>query len=108
MSPTTSDALAYCAGIRDLILLHPGGRTDVETLAQFRQLCAAAEEAADDARCSELLRSADAYAVDLFSASGCSKWTRGRSSGADILRLCILGKVSALRAHLLARYPCVE
>ena len=91
-----------------MILLHSGGRTDAGALAQFRQLCAAAEEAAGDARCAEFLRSADAYAVDLFSVAGCRKWSRGNTSGADILRLCILGKVSALRERLLALHPCVE
>ena len=91
-----------------MILLHPGASADAEALTQFRQLCAAADEAAGDARCSELLRSADAYAVDLFSVSAYRKWTRGSSSGADILRLCILGKLTALRERLLALYPCEE
>lgn len=105
---TTGEALLCCARLRDLILLHRGGSADAEALAQFRKLCAAVAESAGDAHCADVLRSADAYAVELFSGSGWSKWTRGSTSGADILRLCILGKVSALRERLLALYPCEE
>jgi hypothetical protein len=104
----TGEALACCERIRDLILMHPGGPADGTSLAQFRRLCAVAVEAAGDARCSELLGGADAYAVDLFSVSGCHKWTRGSRSGAEILKLCILGKMSALRERLLVLYPCEE
>lgn len=101
---TTSDALAYCARIRDLILLHGGGRADADALYRFHLLSGAAARAAEDAQCVELLRTAEQYAVELFSATAHHTWARGKTSGADILRLCILGKLDTLRARLTQLY----
>ena len=99
-SSTAGDALGYCARIRDLILHHSGGWADAEALRNFRLLCGATSRAADDADCDGLLRTAEQYAADLFSASAHYAWARGKTSGADVLRLCILGKLDALRARL--------
>jgi hypothetical protein len=97
----TGDALGYCARIRDLILHHGGGWADAEALRKFRLLSGALARAADDAQCTELVGAAQHYAVDLFSQSSHYKWARGKTSGADILRLCIFGKLHALRERLL-------
>lgn len=101
---TTGDALGYCARIRDLILLHSGGWADADALYRFHLLSAAAARAADDAQCVELLRTAEQYATDLFSATAHHSWARGKTSGADILRLCILGKLDTLRERLTQLY----
>lgn len=102
MSPgATRDALAYCARIRDLILHHSGGWADGEALQKFRLLSYAAARAATDAECAQLMRDADEYAADLFSESAHHKWAQGRTSGADVLRLSILGKLDAIRERLI-------
>jgi len=96
----TDDALAYYARIRDLILQHGGGWHDRNALEKFRLLCRAAARASGDAECAELLRSAEQYAAELFSESAHYRWTRAKTSGADVLRLCILGRLDALRDRL--------
>jgi hypothetical protein len=98
----TGDALRYCERMRDLILLHGGGWPDAEALSAFRLFSGAAARAADDADCAKLLQSAEDYAAELFSESAHYRWARGSTSGADILRLCILGKLHALRERLTA------
>ena len=106
MSPgATRDALAYCARVRDLILHHNGGWADGEALRKFRLLSYAAARAAADEQCAELLRTADEYAADLFSESAHRKWAQGQTAGADVLRLCILGKLDAVRERLTAHSP---
>ena len=102
MSPATGDALTYCARIRDLILHHLGGWADIAALSSFRHLSAAAGRAARDPACAELMRVADQYASDLFSDSAHAAWARGKTSGPDVLRLCILGKLDAFRERVLA------
>jgi hypothetical protein len=99
----TDDALGYCARIRDLILHHGGGWADGDALRKFRLLSYAASRAADDPESSALLRSVDQYASDLFSDTDHQKWTRGKTSGADILRLLILAKLREFRDGLLHR-----
>ena len=96
----TEDALGYCARIRDLILHHGGGWADGDALEKFRLLSGAASRAADDADASELMRTAFEYAADLFSGSDHQKWATGKTSGVDILRLCILAKLDAFRARV--------
>ena len=122
MSPSaTDDALRYCARIRDLILHHSGGWADGDALRKFRLLSYAASRGTDDAECAQLMGAADQYAADLFSACAHHKWVRGRTSGADILRLCILSKLDAFRDRLISLlgplppdspdrmiYPCDE
>jgi hypothetical protein len=101
MSQTaTGDALAACGRIRDLILHHNGGWADGEALRQFRQLSYTASRGAEDAECAALMRTAEQYAQDLFSHSAHFKWARGNTSGADVLRLCILEKLYAFRLRL--------
>lgn len=100
--PAGADALEYCERIRDLVLHHSGGWADADALRTFRLLSAAARRGADDAVCEEIVRSADQYAVDLFSAAEHNKWAQGSTSGADVLRLGILNKLDALRDRLIA------
>lgn len=98
--PVTGDALAHCARIRDLILHHSGGWADADALRKFRLLSSAAARAAEDSECSELMRTAEEYASDLFSDSAHHKWARSSTSGVDVLRLGILGKLDAFRDRL--------
>lgn len=100
--PAGADALEYCERIRDLVLHHSGGWADADALRTFRLLSAAARRAADDAVCEEIMHSADQYAADLFSAGAHHKWAQGKTSGVDVLRLGILGKLDALRDRLIA------
>jgi hypothetical protein len=97
----TGDALAHCTRIRDLILYHRGGWADREALLEFRRLARAAAHAADDDQCAALMRSAEQYAADLFSDTAHYKWTRAHTSGAHILRLCILEKIFAFRDRVM-------
>ena len=97
----TDDALSYCARIRDLILHHGGGWADGDALRKFRLLSDAASRALDDLEGAALIRAAGEYASDLFSGSDHQKWATGRTSGADILRLCILAKLVAFRDRVL-------
>jgi hypothetical protein len=100
MSHGASRALAHCARIRDLILHHSGGWADADALRRFRRLAYSAVAAAEDEECAQLLIAADECAVDLFSESDHHKWARGRTSGADVLRLRILAKLDAFRDRL--------
>jgi len=93
----TDDALSYCARIRFLFLHHGGGWADGDALRKFRLLSDAASRALDDLEGAALIRAAGEYASDLFSGSDHQKWATGRTSGADILRLCILAKLDAFR-----------
>ena len=118
MPHATEDALTYCARIRDLVLHHSGGWADADALRRFRLLSyaasraadslrleagrggRAASRAADDAQCAEIMHTAEQYAADLFSATAHQKWARTTTSGADMLRLCILSKLDAFRDRL--------
>ena len=100
MPHATEDALTYCARIRDLVLHHSGGWADADALRRFRLLSYAASRAADDAQCAETMHTAEQYAADLFSATAHHKWARTTTSGADMLRLCILSKLDAFRDRL--------
>ena len=100
MPHATEDALTYCARIRDLVLHHSGGWADADALRRFRLLSYAASRAADDAQCAEIMHTAEQYAADLFSATAHQKWARTTTSGADMLRLCILSKLDAFRDRL--------
>jgi hypothetical protein len=93
-------ALSHCGRIRDLILHHSGGWSDADALRRFRRLSYSAAAAANDAECAELMRVADQYAADLFSEANHRNWARGRTSGADVLRLSILSKLDAFRERL--------
>jgi hypothetical protein len=100
MSPGATRALEHCGRIRDLILHRAGGWADADALRRFRRLSYAAACAADDADCAELMQLAEQYAADLFSEENHRRWARGRTSGADVLRLCILGKLAAFRERV--------
>jgi hypothetical protein len=93
-------ALASSERIRELLLHHRGGRADAGTLARFRALTCAAAEAADDPECAGMMRSADRYALDLFSALAHENWATRRLSGADFLRLQIFRVLDAFRDRL--------
>jgi hypothetical protein len=101
MSHATQDALGHCSRLRDLILQRRGGGADDVALRTFRNLSKAAARAADDAECVALMQSAEQYATDLFSESAHRKWTKGSTSGAYVLRLCILGDLNEFCERLM-------
>jgi len=94
-------ALAHCGRIRELLLRHSGGWADIDALTGFRELTSAAAGAADDPECAGMMRSADRYALDLFSASAHQNWATGELSGTDFLRSQILGLLEAFSDRLM-------
>ena len=101
--PRMDDALAQCERIRELILHSRGGWADQAALDRFSVYSRAASRAAEDPDCRDLMDAAYRYALDLFSATAHEKWAVGGTSGADVLRLKILGTLNAFRGNL-ARY----
>ena len=104
--PRMDDALEQCRRIRELILHHSGGWADNDALDRFSVYCRAASRAADDPGGRDLMDAAYGYALELFSARAHEKWALGGTSGADVLRLKILGTLDAFhdslaRHHLL-------
>jgi hypothetical protein len=95
------DALSYCARIRDLVLHHSGGWADADALRKFKLLSYAAARASGDGACAEIMHTAEQYATDLFSATAHHNWARRSTSGADMLRLCILGRLDAFRDRVI-------
>lgn len=98
--PRVDDALTHCGRIRELLLHHSGGRADTDALTEFRALTFAASRAADDSECAGMMRSADRYALDLFSGSAHQNWATAQLSGTDFLRLQIFRLLDAFRDRL--------
>jgi hypothetical protein len=98
--PRMDDALVQCERIRELILHHGGGWADEYALDRFSVYSRAASRAAEDPDCRALMDAAYRYALDLFSATAHEKWGLGGTSGADVLRLKILGTLKAFRDSL--------
>lgn len=98
--PRVDDALASGERIRELVLHHRGGWADTDALARFRALSLAASQAADDPECAGMMRSADRYALDLFSATGHGHWATRQLSGTGFLRLQIFRLLDAFRDRL--------
>jgi hypothetical protein len=105
LHPRTDDALTRCGRIRELLLHHSGGRADPAALTEFRALTFAASRAADDPECAGMMRSADRYALDLFSASAHENWATRQMSGAGFLRLQIFRVLDAFRDRLMYLHP---
>lgn len=98
--PQMTRALAQFERIRELLLQHSGGWADVDALTEFRELTSAASRAADDPECAGMMRSADRYALDLFSVSAHQNWATGELSGTEFLRTQILGLLEAFTDRL--------
>jgi hypothetical protein len=86
--------------MRALIIRHPGGHVDDETLSKLREMSQKAAAAVDDVDCKSLLWVVDGYGAELFSKSGHLKWARTHVSGPDFLRLQILRELDAFHARL--------
>ena|SRR5215510_8627632 len=100
-APRMDDALTHCGRIRQLVLHHNGGWADSEALTQFRIMTFAASRAASDPECAGLMRSADRYALDLFSVAAHESWATSETTGADFLRLQISRVLDAFRDRIL-------
>ena len=98
--PRVNGALAHCGRIRELLLWHSGGWADIDALTEFRELTAAASRAAADSECAGMMRSADRYALDLFSESAHQPWATGQMSGAGFLRSQIFRLLDAFGDRL--------
>ena len=99
-NPRMNRALAHCERIRELLLRHSGGWADIDALAEFRELTAAAARDADDSECAGMMRSADRCALDLFSESAHQNWQTGELSGTEFLRSQIFRLLDAFRDRL--------
>ena len=99
--PRVDDALALCERMQELLLHHSGGWADADALSRFRELSFAASRAADDPECAGMMRSADRYALDLFSHSAHQYWATPELVGTDFLRLQISRVLDAFRDRLL-------
>jgi hypothetical protein len=102
--PRVDDALTHCGRIRELLLHHSGGWADTDVLTEFRELTFAASRSADDSECAGMMRSADRYALDLFSGSAYENWATAQLSGTDFLRLQIFRVLDAFRDRLMHLY----
>jgi hypothetical protein len=103
--PRVDIALTHCRRILELLLHHRGGGPDSDVLTEFRALTFAALQAADDSECAGMMRSADRYALDLFSGSAHQNWATAQLSGTDFLRLQIFRLLDAFRDRLLHLHP---
>lgn len=99
--PRVDDALALCERMHELLLHHSGGRPDTDALNRFRELSFAASRAAVDPECAGMMRSADRYALDLFSHSAHQYWATRELSGTEFLRLQLCRLLDAFRDRLL-------
>jgi hypothetical protein len=97
--PRVDDALTHFGRVREILLHHSGGRADTNVLTEFRALTFAASQAADDSECAGMMRSADRYALDLFSAAH-ENWATDQLSGTDFLRLQIFKLLDAFSDRL--------
>ena len=79
--PRVKYAIAQCGRIRQLLLHRSGGWADTAALTEFRAITFAASRAADDRECAGMMRSADRYALDLFSRSAYENWATAQLSG---------------------------
>jgi hypothetical protein len=77
---------------------------DIAALTEFRATTFAASRAADDRECAGMMRSADRYALDLFSGSAYENWATAQLSGTDFLRLQIFRVLDAFRDRLTHLY----
>ena len=101
LNPRVDHALALCERMQELLLQHSGGRADSDALTRFRDLSFAASLAADDPECAGMMRSADRYALDLFSASAHQNWATQELAGTEFLRMQIFRVLEAYRDRLL-------
>ena len=99
--PRVDDALALCERMQELLLQHSGGSADADALNRFRELSFAASRASDDPECAGMMRSADRYALDLFSHSAHQYWATPELAGTDFLRLQISRVLEAFRDRLM-------
>ena len=99
--PRLDDALALRERMQELLLHHSGGWADADALSRFRELSFAASRAADDPECAGMMRSADRYALDLFSHSAHQYWATPELAGTDFLRLQISRVLDAFRDRLM-------
>ncbi|MEA3195179.1 MAG: hypothetical protein QOD26_3512 [Betaproteobacteria bacterium] len=97
-----SHAHSHFNALREIVIHRPGGWADTASLARAKELCRAADEAADDAKCTEHLASIAILVSDLYSHAAHRKWDRTQTSGRDVLRLHALRELNFFEARLLA------
>ena len=96
------EARRHFSAIEDLVIHHPGGWADEESLRKARAACAAARGALDDAECRAALSTIAPLLADLYSESGHQKWEHTNTTGRDFLRLRVLRELSALDLRITA------
>ena len=88
------------SALEELVIHHPGGWADEESLRKSRILLAAARGALDDPECRATLSAIEPLLADLYSEAAHRKWDHVQTTGRDFLRLRILRDLSALDEHL--------
>lgn len=85
--------------LRELIIVHPGGREDDDARARVHELLKGAW-VIQDAECKKRLMEIEQCSRALFSATAHLDWARGQTSGADVLRLQILRELDAFNSRV--------
>lgn len=93
-------ARQQCQAIRALIIHHVGGWRDELVLRQLYVATHAAADAVIDRQCRRHIGVIEDYAAQLYSERAHLAWARGRTSGADCLRLQILRELDGFRARI--------
>lgn len=100
--PDLEEARRHHAALLEIVIHHPGGWADRASLNKVAELCREATSATDDVECLKQIEIIAQYAADLFSEQGHRKWDRGKTSGADFLRLEIVSALHSFSRRLSA------
>lgn len=93
-------ASGWCRSVRDLVVLNPGGQVHAVVLERILELLAACHATVDDHECHSVVRQMEASATALYSKGEHYRYASGQTSGADVLRLQILRKLTVFTDRL--------
>jgi CheY-like chemotaxis protein len=94
------EALNIHSALMQIIVGHPGGRNDSETMERVSRLCASAVEAVNDLETRVIIRGIESLSRLLFYADGHVGIEVGSLRGVDALKFQILNALSNLRGRL--------
>jgi hypothetical protein len=86
--------------LRELVMGHPGCRTDEVSLRKVQDLCRTALSVTNDGACVEIIGKLEDLAHDLLSEEGHYKWERPGMLGVAALKLEILKTLVAFRGRV--------
>lgn len=93
-------ASGWCRSVRDLVILNPGGRVHPLVLERILELLGACHATVDDHECHSVVRQIEASATALYSKAEHERYASGQTSGADVLRLQILRRLTVFTDRL--------